>query len=1114
MIIGEMKVMVNETSQYNIGLPKEIEYEKVIGKVVSKLKGIDAYAKTTAGYGKTPVNSSANHIYVTQYGKVDNTSKLKSILKKADPNLDVSKLKNNFNASDSARSKHDQDNDIWKYSIPKKMDWHQAKKAGILKTKPIKKMSHDVVIDLLDMMAPYTSKQHELADQEWTSLDSFMQHASDLISGSNWKKFQQSVKKKYPVLESVSEATIMTRAQTIWKDLKKYPIQKPTSGMANKADFAALIHFSGQTWAKNVAGGKWIRTDIKNPNFPNKNPNIISSNDLDKKLRTQNKVQIKEGKLTKESVNEAKNFFPDEIVVLKKVKYNGVWLLPGTYEDVQEEDFGQRVYRNIKTKKEVYLDYDDIDNMRRLKSNIQIKESVNEARWTKGEKITITTKRGETYTGTVEVASPLVLRTGPKENDIIMKFGRDVKKVVKESVNEGPDHTSGLTIKGRGFDWKKEDKQAAYTLHRLANNVGSGKAEEFLSKHNIDLKLLAKAISQKTIDKYTLRDIVNGKAHKYDVKKFMKQFVKESVNEAKKYKKGDKLKIKLKNGKQFDLTFDSYSRQKGMAFGKFKDKDGEFDKKPFSLDTISESIDEAKKKIKPGTEIRWPSNHKNKSLAGRSGYVAKIKGSNALMNMHDNSNNKAMWIPVPIKDLPKAKESVNGDFPKQYAKAFAKATGNESVNEADLKLDYCGKCMQMTNQKDKKCQKCKKKNESVNEGTSWPKEVEAYDPDVIFKLVKDMGGKAKYDIVLKKNGKVIEPGGRVYKSLKSLEAEAGDYTRSKGGTQSSQFGESVSEGSESMEEDHIKINKDEMDTLHSTGKLDKDGHVIEYDDSLEEHVLRKLVNEELDNMFNEIQYRPQSGTKAGAIHSLPKKKYQLKKNTLVQLVNKQYVTLPKGTVISNLPGGLFAKHGTLKKFYKDAKDQKWGIMIVSREQTLQAIEDNSKVLESVNEAKNPFKKGNKVVVDKIVGMTHSRQSDAKRFNGKKGIVNSTQGDYVSVKLKGFRSSDIEFHMKELKLVESVNEAANPLMKSKEGLKTWWKHSKEDIMSFVYWTQKKMPPSNKSSYDKQWKLIVKQLHGKSPAPVSDYKKKMREKIVFYKDDDKKLRRFDTDQSKNT
>ena len=68
-----------------------------------------------------------------------------------------------------------------------------------------------------------------------------------------------------------------------------------------------------------------------------------------------------------------------------------------------------------------------------------LKEPINEARWKTGEKITITTKRGETYTGTVELASPLVLRTGPKEDDVIMKFGRDVKKVVKESINEAYD---------------------------------------------------------------------------------------------------------------------------------------------------------------------------------------------------------------------------------------------------------------------------------------------------------------------------------------------------------------------------------------------------------------------------------------------------------------------------------------------------------------------------------------------------------------------------------------------------------------------------------------------------------------------------------------------------
>ena len=64
---------------------------------------------------------------------------------------------------------------------------------------------------------------------------------------------------------------------------------------------------------------------------------------------------------------------------------------------------------------------------------------------------------------------------------------------------------------------------------------------------------------------------------------------------------------------------------------------------------------------------------------------------------------------------------------------------------------------------------------------------------------------------------------------------------------------------------------------------------------------------------------------------------------------------------------------------------------------------------------NPFKKGDSIIVDQIFG------PETKRFKGKKGIVNSTQGTYVSVKLKGFSSSDIEFHKGELKLDEAVNE---------------------------------------------------------------------------------------------
>jgi len=66
----------------------------------------------------------------------------------------------------------------------------------------------------------------------------------------------------------------------------------------------------------------------------------------------------------------------------------------------------------------------------------------------------------------------------------------------------------------------------------------------------------------------------------------------DDVHEAKKtYKKGDKLKVKLKNGKEFDITFDSYSSNKGVAYGKI---DG--DRKPFSLDSVVDEANEANTK--------------------------------------------------------------------------------------------------------------------------------------------------------------------------------------------------------------------------------------------------------------------------------------------------------------------------------------------------------------------------------------------------------------------------------------------------------------------------------------------------------------------------------------
>jgi len=78
-------------------------------------------------------------------------------------------------------------------------------------------------------------------------------------------------------------------------------------------------------------------------------------------------------------------------------------------------------------------------------------------------------------------------------------------------------------------------------------------------------------------------------------------------------------------------------------------------------------------------------------------------------------------------------------------------------------------------------------SESVNEATNWPREVEAYDKDVIFRREKIMGNKAKYQIINKKTNKVIEPKGRIYTTLNGLSYDAGDYILPKGGTQSSRF---------------------------------------------------------------------------------------------------------------------------------------------------------------------------------------------------------------------------------------------------------------------------------------------------------------------------------------
>ena len=100
---------------------------------------------------------------------------------------------------------------------------------------------------------------------------------------------------------------------------------------------------------------------------------------------------------------------------------------------------------------------------------------------------------------------------------------------------------------------------------------------------------------------------------------------KKVVSEAKEYKKGDKLKIKLPNGKKFDVVFVDYSRTKGIAYGKFKDG-GEVDTKPFSLDSIVESVNESHFKV--GDKV--------KMSHGGIGVIKSLDKENAIIDIGSN----------------------------------------------------------------------------------------------------------------------------------------------------------------------------------------------------------------------------------------------------------------------------------------------------------------------------------------------------------------------------------------------------------------------------------------------------------------------------------------------
>lgn len=104
----------------------------------------------------------------------------------------------------------------------------------------------------------------------------------------------------------------------------------------------------------------------------------------------------------------------------------------------------------------------------------------------------------------------------------------------------------------------------------------------------------------------------------------------------------------------------------------------------------------------------------------------------------------------------------------------------------------------------------------------------------------------------------------------------------------------------------------------------------------------------MDQYIAELRTASAGSTSAAFWHELEDRKYELKKPVKgVNIGNHSKVTLPKGTIIHNLPGGLFAKHEDLAGYKSYNNNDKFGVLIKKDYQVLQDIEKNSKVLESL-----------------------------------------------------------------------------------------------------------------------------------------------------------------------
>ena len=191
-------------------------------------------------------------------------------------------------------------------------------------------------------------------------------------------------------------------------------------------------------------------------------------------------------------------------------------------------------------------------------------------------------------------------------------------------------------------------------------------------------------------------------------------------------------------------------------------------------------------------------------------------------------------------------------------------------------------------------------------------------------------------------------------------------------------------------------NGDGKDASHKGGKI------VGFEDESKNRGRR-----EKSRLKKEATFVPVSGTKAGGTLHLDRRKYQLKKDVKdVQIGNNYIVTLPKGTIIYNLAGGVLADHKSLEQY--ETRSQRYfkksnyrGIMIRQKEQTIRDIEKNSKVLESVNEGMVEPRRGHEYYqliknapVKYIESQSNPTGATGVLLHNKDGYIKGVKGAYI------------------------------------------------------------------------------------------------------------------------